>query len=445
MVNSAICSVEIAPAFRFPFGRFHLLTSFDTLLYYCVESGELRHGEVVRSPRNLTLSRTGDQAHLEITGLDLADGAAASARTFLGRLAVRNAGLGQAVALQHDRLFMSARPAGDTTFGAGEIMPWEVLRLVRPGYLDSDRYWRPSVCQGGTELMVGHLLRELGDEVQQIKLWINGADLSDPEQRKHVVWFHNEPEQGVYHWCRNAEKVGRIARFVFVSEWQRRRFLDAFGLPEDRCVVIHNAIDPNAANRPWPAADQWRWRCAYISAPFRGLSVLLDAWGELSPANAELHIWSGKSLWALEDTEFNPLWAAARNMPNVHYHRIAPNTRVRAALRDMHFLTYPCTYDETFCLSMVEAMSSGCRVIAPSRAALPEIASGFARMYSAPDDHSQHARAFITVLADELANPWRGNTALAERQQEFCRLAYSWKTRADEWRRMIRGIAGSSE
>ena len=134
---------------------------------------------------------------------------------------------------------------------------------------------------------------------------------------------------------------------VFTSEWHRHRFVDTFELPLQRCRVIRNAIHTNETARPWPQSQPWRWRCAYISAPHRGLDVLLEAWDELSPQQAELHIWSGYALWNMEEQQ-RELFSRAMEIPNVIYHRIAPNATVRAALSDMHFLLYPtCTYDET--------------------------------------------------------------------------------------------------
>jgi glycosyltransferase involved in cell wall biosynthesis len=291
--------------------------------------------------------------------------------------------------------------------------------------------------------MLEKLRFALGEETERINLQLNYFSPSaEGDSRPLVVWIHNEPQAWQYQWCRDPKQVEKVSRFVFVSQWQRQQFVETFELPLERCDVIRNAIETNSTIRSWPGHSQWRWRCAYISAPLRGLDILLDAWQELSPANAELHIWSGLSLWKIDDTRFRPLFARAAAIPNVNYHRIAPNATIRAALLDMHFLVYPCTYDETFCLSIVEAMSAGCRVISPARAALPETTAGFARLYPFVSDQLRHTRAFIHALADEFANPWGDRPDLAEAQQAYCRTAYDWSGRLSEWRRLIDSVNG---
>jgi glycosyltransferase involved in cell wall biosynthesis len=203
--------------------------------------------------------------------------------------------------------------------------------------------------------------------------------------------------------------------------------------------VLRNATEVVADFRPWEAAT--RWRCAYTSTPFRGLSVLLDAWERLRPANAELHVWSSMKLYREDDGPYQHLYARAESLPGVAYHGVVPNADLRAALRDMHVLAYPSTFAETSCLSVMEAMAAGCRVIVPTLGALPETTHGFARDYAWTPDSGAHAAAFADVLADELANPWRGQTERSLEQQRFCAAAYDWSVRVDEWRRFIAEIA----
>ena len=239
--------------------------------------------------------------------------------------------------------------------------------------------WTPKVRAAGTELMVAGLKERMGPELDQINLQINHPGHDDGDTRPRVVWMHHDINQQWVQWCKDKALVDLVRCFVFVSHWQRERYLNAFGLPPQRCCVLRHAVDLHPNLRTWDTAPVWR--CAYTSTPFRGLAVLLDAWGRLRPLNAELHIWSSMKLYLGDDGPYNHLYERARAMPKVVYHGIEPNLELRAALRNMHFLVYPNIFQETACLAVIEAMAAGCRVIVPSLGALPETTGGYARVY----------------------------------------------------------------
>lgn len=328
-----------------------------------------------------------------------------------------------------------ARPAAR----AGQDRAGDGSRVAPTPKAHAEVHWVPSAPAGGTELMVDGLRRRLGDELDAVNLRVNCVDRDCFDGRPLVAWVHHDVNQAGVQWCRDKSLVERVAHFVFVSHWQRQRYLDAFGLPEARCSVLRNAteVDPDA--RRWEAGPVWRF--AYTSTPFRGLSVLLDAWERLDRPDAELHVWSSMKIYARNDDGYEPLYARARSMPGVVYHGLAPNAELRRALRGMHFLAYPCIFPETSCLAAIEAMAAGCRLIVPSLGALPETAGDYARVYPSDPDPVSHARVFAGVLEDELARPWGGRAHLSDRQQAHCAEFYDWRRRLEQWRHLVRSIS----
>jgi len=242
-------------------------------------------------------------------------------------------------------------------------------------------------------------------------------------------------------WCNDKELVHSVDCFVFASYWQRERYLNRFGLPAERCVVLRHALDMDPEMRRWESGPIWR--CAYTSTPFRGLSVLLDAWQRNNPTNAELHVWSSMKLYLEDDGPYNCLYERAQSMSGVIYHGIAPNAELRAQLRNMHFLVYPCIFEETACLAAIEAMAAGCRLIIPSLGALPETTGGYARIYPWSPDAGQHASIFSENLAAELENPWAGDPELSIAQQTHCAAVFDWTRRVPEWRHLIRQLCSN--
>jgi glycosyltransferase involved in cell wall biosynthesis len=278
----------------------------------------------------------------------------------------------------------------------------------------------------------------LGHELDRINLKLNHPGQDKDDNRPRVVWIHHDANQDYMQWCKDKSLVDSVDCFVFVSYWQRERYLTTFDLPPERCIVLRNATEVSPDLRPWEAAPVWR--CAYTSTPFRGLSVLLDAWERLSPANAELHIWSSMKLYLHDDAPYAHLYERAQSMPGVIYHGIVPNSELRAALRSIHFFVYPSTFAETSCLAVIEAMAAGCRVIVPSLGALPETTCGYARVYPSNPDADAHAAALAEVLADEMTGPWSGEPELSTAQQRHCAAVYDWDHRTREWRRLIDSV-----
>ena len=299
----------------------------------------------------------------------------------------------------------------------------------------SPRHWQPDRPLAGTELMVEGLRKRMAGELERIDLRVNLFDPATLETRPLVLWMHHDVDQAAVQWCRDPALVAKVARFVFISHWQKDRYVAAFDLKPERCTVIRYAMEQTTDMRRWEPAPILR--CAYISTPFRGLDVLLDAWQDVAPDRAELHIWSSMKLYMFDDGAYQHLFDRARNMPGVVYHGLAPNEELRAALRTMHFLTYPNTFAETACLSVMEAMAAGCRIIAPAYGALPETTGGYARIYPWCGDRRQHATVFAKVLADEMAMPWRGRPDTALSQQSHCAAVFAWSRCLDEWRELI--------
>src|SRR5208337_4779644 len=109
----------------------------------------------------------------------------------------------------------------------------------------------PDQPMGGTEIMAAGLRRQLGPALDAINLWVNGYDETRLDHRPLVVWIHHDIDQAAIQWLGDQEKVRRVARFVFVSNWQKERLVSRFNLSPDQCIVLRNATDVAEANRVW--------------------------------------------------------------------------------------------------------------------------------------------------------------------------------------------------
>src|SRR5205823_2121446 len=99
-----------------------------------------------------------------------------------------------------------------------------------------------------------------------------------------------------------------------VSEWHRRTFIDAFGLPPEKVVATRNGFAPALV----PRATERKWtRAAYSSTPFRGLDVLLKIFPEIRNRYSEMRLDVFSSMkvygWNADDDQraFGAIYEAA--------------------------------------------------------------------------------------------------------------------------------------
>lgn len=241
--------------------------------------------------------------------------------------------------------------------------------------------------------------------------------------------------------------------FVMLSEWASQAYQKVFHVDVDKCVVLKNAVAP-------PFEDLFKsgssvlahkkpHTLVYTSAPFRGLAVLLEAWPAIRAAypDATVQVFSGMGTYQIEAEKdaFTQLYERCRTTPGVDYRGPVPQPELAAALRQAAVLAYPCIFDETSCISVMEAMAAGCAVVTTQRGALPETTGGFARLVPSPEKWrplvAPFAAATIKTLRELDEAPLQMEAHL-QAQVAWMRATGTWAERARDWESaMLRLVA----
>lgn len=264
-----------------------------------------------------------------------------------------------------------------------------------------------------------------------------------------VLWMQHADDQPGAQALKDAAERGYYDGFAFVSDWQRRRFVDGFGVDATRAGVMRNAIgarfegmfaedEPIAAQKAWPAT------LAYTSTPFRGLDVLLNAFPSIRARRlgVKLNVYSSMQVYhdpSGADDPFERLYNKARSTDGVTYVGSLPQPELAEELRRTAILAYPSTFAETSCIAVMEAMASGCRVVTTDLGALKETTGGFGQLV-APGADLQGAFADACVAAiDRAAGP--DNEAQLRAQVDHMNRTAVWSVRAREWAAWIASLA----
>ena len=306
---------------------------------------------------------------------------------------------------------------------------------------------------GGTELMRNWLFTELDKREPGIKekfQFISTRVRSLEPDKQRILWIHdlaNDPE--VQH-LKDKEKWDHFERVVFVSHWQQHQFKMLLGFPYEKGVVIQNAIYPIPEHEK---TNDGKINVCYFSTPHRGLELLLNAWefmrGELKEGlNAELNIYSSFKIYDRGhlDEQFRHIYKRAQDMDGVNYYGTVSNDSIREMLPNQHIMAYPSIYEETSCLTLIEACSAGCLCVVPNLGALPETGANFPSMYGYEENPEKHAQVHGHILGRAIAHFWDEDVQnLLKIQRSYFDMFYNWDLRGGQWLQFLHAIEDPPE
>jgi glycosyltransferase involved in cell wall biosynthesis len=259
---------------------------------------------------------------------------------------------------------------------------------------------------------------------------------------KLMLWTQHADDQPAMHALSVPEYRDAFDRFVFVSEWQRRRYADVYGIAAEKSKVLRNAIGP-AFEKQLDSAQPKAARpvLAYTSTPFRGLGTLLDLFPAIRAAvpKASLQVYSSMSVYQMpaeqDRARYGQLYDRCRSLEGVEYIGSLPQPELAERLASVAVLAYPNDFAETSCIAVMEALASGCYVVTTRLGALPETTGGFATLIDPPTGTAEYRQQFTQAVIETLnsfADRPAWHTSL-ERQRHWVREELTWARRALEW------------
>ncbi len=294
---------------------------------------------------------------------------------------------------------------------------------------------------GGTELMHDDLMRRLSEDAKKEYSIFNYPSQAD-FNKKMIYWNQLSYDQEAVRFLSYRENVDRLDKIVFVSHWQCEQFRKAFKIPGSKSHVIKNACI--GTEKRVPRRDG-KVRICYASTPWRGLDVLLKAWEILNPEDCELHVFSSCKIYgpeySAEEQKYQYLYDWCERLPGVSYRGSIPNEDLRKELPSFDMMAYPCTFEETSCIAVIDALSAGLRVACSAIGALPETTEGWARIYSYEEDRIAHAVLFAGILEEEISKIRSGELdEYLSMQSSIYHPRWSWDKRIEEWNSLLKNI-----
>ena len=292
------------------------------------------------------------------------------------------------------------------------------------------------------EMLEKHVPKELLDQVQ-ICTSIPGKVPIDPN-KVNILWQKNSYDQpNLAPWFMDKSNHKQYDWYVFNSHWNYEKFRYFFDIPTDRSMVIKNGTNNFPKRKVYKKGEPIK--ILHHNTPWRGLNVLLRAMQEIKNPNITLDVYSscevyGNDFKKQNDEQFKPLYEQAKKLPNVNYIGYKPNEYILEHITDYDLYVYPSIFEETSCVSAMEALAAGVHVITNNLGALYETCSEWPVYITYNDDYESMARDFasaIKIAADYLHEDYIQNHL--DNQQKFYKRFYNWGKKAQEWEGFLKG------
>ena len=253
----------------------------------------------------------------------------------------------------------------------------------------------------------------------------------------HISWLHLTPDQSAM--APLTAMTPYIDCAVFVSRTQR-----AMVRYDGVSAVIGNGIAPAFENM-FATAEELRAakknRAAYTSMPYRGLHLLVKVIRQ-TRSKTHFDVYSAMHTYRKPDADFAGLYDQVKGAPATRYHGSLAQPVLARELKSAAFLAYPCAFVETYCITALEAMAAGLKVISTDLGALRETTLGFADLLplTADMEDAEIVERYTALLEHNIAafqaDPEEWAAERFAQSQAVNRLC-SWRARAAEWEMLL--------
>jgi GT2 family glycosyltransferase len=200
----------------------------------------------------------------------------------------------------------------------------------------------------------------------------------------------------------------------------------------------------------------------YFSGPHKGIAPLPKIWKQVikNHPDAKLKVFSSHNLYGeqyeqhFKIPEHLEAIEELKSLPGVEYSPCIDREQLLPHIQDAAFFMHPNVWEETFCVSMAEAMVCGCYPITSDIGALREVSFNRGKYIPMTGKNTQvgwePSPKFINEFAQELSRcfdffdkePETFYAATKELSQ-ITKETYDWKKIAGAWEKLIQDIQGS--
>jgi glycosyltransferase involved in cell wall biosynthesis len=206
--------------------------------------------------------------------------------------------------------------------------------------------------------------------------------------------------------------INKIDSLLCVSQWHMDALCKFSGFPKEKSYVLRNGI-----HKPYftTQVNRRRKRLIYSSTPFRGLKYFLNIFPVLKERHPELelHVFSDYAVYSQSDKidyhktaieELSELRKKLSIIPGIFMHGNVKQEELAKEMLKSSILAYPCDFEETSCITAMEAQAAGCAIVTSKLAALEETVDNAGLLISEKPGSDAYIHEFIAATDKLLKN-----------------------------------------
>jgi glycosyltransferase involved in cell wall biosynthesis len=213
------------------------------------------------------------------------------------------------------------------------------------------------------------------------------GDVDFAKKNKNIIWCHvpsyEMPDEISIYLADKEIKENTIA-YIVQSEFQKQDLCEDFNLDESKLFILNNAFVPLERTK-----KQKTKHVQFFSAGqfLRGIDMLVEAFENIKDDDISLILHGCVCEECLAgccpecDAKWNdlPKKINDKNLDKrINFVGFTEYDEYIDNMKASDIMSYPCTFQETACIQVMEAMSAGLKIITSSLGALPDTTGGYA-------------------------------------------------------------------
>jgi len=251
---------------------------------------------------------------------------------------------------------------------------------------------------------------------------------------KSYFWMHNTEYYPYYNGVslpnegRDYLESDKLTKIVCVSEYHSEIIKNKYPNVSDKVTFVENAIDVLDFDKI--NIDKVPNKFIYSSAADRGLQNLLDIWGDIKKSKPNASLYVATPPYALDWYD-----SYKGNFEDVHFIGNLSPSKLYEEIKSSEYWVYPSRYDETYCITALEMMVGGVKIISTDIGNLKSLLSN--RGLVVNSDVS------LDVMKQSILDGIQFLDSRPDMGEKYIKNAYNyaknqtWKNRMNDWVSLI--------